>query len=73
VTEDSKHEDTYARVTARLEERRAIELRLAQFYTQGEIKKWLRQRRPQLGNETAIDMINRGHADRVHAIIDRLR
>ena len=46
--------------------------RLAEFYTPDEARLWLHALHPMLGNERAIDLINRGRTEEVLAVIEAL-
>jgi transcriptional regulator with XRE-family HTH domain len=46
--------------------------RLAEFYAPEEIRLWLYSKHRLLDGERAIDLINRGEADRVLAVIESL-
>jgi transcriptional regulator with XRE-family HTH domain len=46
--------------------------RLAEFYTPDETRLWLYSKHRLLNGERAIDLINRGEADRILAVIESL-
>jgi uncharacterized protein (DUF2384 family) len=46
--------------------------RLAELYTPGETRRWLRSRHPMLGNARAIDLIDGGRSEEVLALIEAL-
>jgi transcriptional regulator with XRE-family HTH domain len=46
--------------------------RLADFYTPDETRLWLHTRHPMLGNERAIDLINKGRTEQVLAVVEAL-
>ena len=52
--------------------RRPIRERLAEFYTDAEILRWISEAHPQLGGRTPAQAILSGAAGEVHAILDRL-
>lgn len=55
------------------EEMQRIRERLREFYSDVEIYIYLRSPHPQLDGKKVIDVVRKGRAADVHAIIDRLR
>lgn len=53
-------------------DRRPIRHRLAEFYTEDEIEKWLFSPHPQLGGNRPWDIVTYGRKESVHEVIDRL-
>lgn len=53
-------------------DRRPIRQRLANFYTEVELDLWIYRPHPQLGGCTPALAVDRGDAETVHKIIDRL-
>jgi len=55
-----------------MKDRRPIRQRLAEFYTETELDLWIYRPHPQLGNVPPRLLVDRGQAEEVHALIDRL-
>ena len=49
-----------------------VVMRLAEYYSQEEVRDWLYARHPQLGGERAIDVIHDQRTESVIAVLDRL-
>ena len=55
-----------------MKDRRPIRLRLADFYTEAELDLWIHRPHPQLGDQPPRQLVDRGEAEAVHVLIDRM-
>lgn len=53
-------------------DRRAVHIRLLDYYHAPDVKVWLTSPHPQLEDQKPIDLIGCGRAEEVHKVLDRL-